>query len=278
MSAWVVEDVGPWSEIKLEIIRDYAAAYSRILSAQGIFEHIYIDGFCGAGVHISRATGGYIPGSPLNALNVKPPFREYHLIDIEGDKLDTLGLLVGDRPNVYLYKANCNRVLLERILPTVIYEQYRRALCLLDPYGLHLDWRVIELAGRLRTVEIFLNFPIMHMNRGVLRRNPEKAVPSDVERMTTFWGDGSWRQIAYSKVPGLFYEEEYKKNNRAIVDAFVKRLKLSAGFQYVAKPFPMRNSKGAVVYYLLFAAQRPVAANIVKDIFMKYRFWRPARS
>jgi len=33
----------------------------------------------------------------------------------------------------------------------------------------------------------------------------------------------------------------------------------------------MRNSKGAIVYYLFFAAQKPVAEGIVRDIFNKYR-------
>ncbi len=33
----------------------------------------------------------------------------------------------------------------------------------------------------------------------------------------------------------------------------------------------MRNSTGAIVYYLVFASQKPVAAGIVEDIFRKYR-------
>jgi hypothetical protein len=34
---------------------------------------------------------------------------------------------------------------------------------------------------------------------------------------------------------------------------------------------PMRNTKGAIVYYLFFASPKAVAANIVEDIFEKYR-------
>ncbi len=63
-------EIGPWSEIKLDIIREYASAYSRILNAQGRFEHLYIDAFAGSGVHVSRMTGNFVPGSPLNALLV----------------------------------------------------------------------------------------------------------------------------------------------------------------------------------------------------------------
>ena len=70
------DEIGYWSEIKLDIIKDYAAAYSRILSGQKkpSLYHIYIDAFAGAGVHISKRTVEFFPGSPFNALMVKPPF------------------------------------------------------------------------------------------------------------------------------------------------------------------------------------------------------------
>lgn len=38
--------IGPWTEVKLEILREYAAPYSRILTSNG-FCHHYIDGFVG---------------------------------------------------------------------------------------------------------------------------------------------------------------------------------------------------------------------------------------
>ena len=49
------------------------------------------------------------------------------------------------------------------------YEEYASVLfCLLDPYGLHLDWEVMRTAGELGTIDMFLNFPIMDMNRNAL--------------------------------------------------------------------------------------------------------------
>ncbi|MBI4683080.1 MAG: hypothetical protein HY757_08280 [Nitrospirae bacterium] len=61
------DGVGYWSEIKLDIVKEYAAAYSRILAAQKSppLYHIYIDAFAGAGMHISKSSGGFIPGSPM---------------------------------------------------------------------------------------------------------------------------------------------------------------------------------------------------------------------
>jgi hypothetical protein len=48
------------------------------------------------------------------------------------------------------------------------------------------------------------------------------------------------------------------------------RLGSVAGFKHVAEPMPMRNSTKAVVYYLMFASQKAVAEEIVRDIFAKY--------
>ena len=58
-------------------------------------KHLYIDVFAGAGHHISKTTGDFVKGSPLNALLVRPPFSEFHLIDVDGDKTNELRRVVG---------------------------------------------------------------------------------------------------------------------------------------------------------------------------------------
>jgi three-Cys-motif partner protein len=82
--------------------------------------------------------------------------------------------------------------------------------------------------------------------------------------------------VAYRSEPGLFGPILEKEDTQTIAEAYRRRLQTAAGFQYVPEPIPMRNSKGAVVYYLFFAAQKPVAADIVADIFRKYRDRRPS--
>ena len=91
--------------------------------------------------------------------------------------------------------------------------------------------------------------------------------------MTAFWGDESWRAAAYrrSDQENLFGEVEQTKNpNEAVVQAFRERLRTVGGFNRVTDPLPMRNKTGAVVYYLFFASQQPVADSIVTSIFKKY--------
>jgi three-Cys-motif partner protein len=196
------DEIGYWTEIKLEIVKKYAQAYSTILAEKNL-SHVYIDGFAGPGLHLAKKTGQVVPGSPLNALDVKPRFDEYYLIDLAGDRAAQLRDLVGERPNVHIFHGDCNEILLEKVFPNVRYEDYRRGLCLLDPYGLHLDWQVIETAGKMGTIDLFLNFPIMDMNRNALWRCPSRVPASGIRRMTAFWGDESWRDAAYRESPQL---------------------------------------------------------------------------
>jgi three-Cys-motif partner protein len=263
------DEIGLWSEVKLEIIKEYAKAYSTILAAQRNprLEHIYVDAFAGAGVHRSEATQEFVPGSPWNALNVQPPFREYHYIDIKPEKIKSLKSLVGPRSDVFLYEGDCNEILLQKVFPRVRYEDYWRGLCVLDPYGLDLNWEVIATAAAMKSLEVFLNFPVMAMNRSVLWRDPEGVNKSQRARMTAFWGDNSWPTAAYGS--DLFGNPD-KQSNDAVAEAFRNRLNQVAGFARVPRPMPMRNSSGAIVYYLFFASQKDTAENIVLDIFRKY--------
>lgn len=276
------DEIGEWSEIKLEIIQKYASAYSTILAKRKEqipqFQHVYIDGFCGAGQHISKRSGGMVKGSPLNALAIQPPFDEYYLIDMNGKKVEYLNQAIGPRPDVHLYQGDCSEILLRNVFPCVRYEDYRRGLCLLDPYGLHLKWDVIAKAGLSGVIEIFLNFPVMDMNRTALWNNPEKVAPDQATRMTGFWGDESWRQAAYQQVPTLFGPINKKiPGNFPIVEAFRERLKTQAGFKYVPEPVPMLNSKEAVIYYLFFASSNPTANKIIEGIFDSYRGGPPPK-
>ena len=79
------DEIGIWSEVKLAIIREYAAAYARILDATRrdsipSLRWLYIDAYAGPGVHLSKTTKEVVDGSPLIALKVNPPFSEYHFI------------------------------------------------------------------------------------------------------------------------------------------------------------------------------------------------------
>ncbi|MFQ5763910.1 MAG: three-Cys-motif partner protein TcmP [Rhodospirillales bacterium] len=268
------DEIGYWSEVKIEIVKEYAKAYSTVIKAQPQnFRTVYIDAFAGPGKHFRKRTRETIEGSPIAALGIEPAFDEYYFIDIVSEKIDYLERLIGTREKVYFMKGDANIKLIEDVFPKSKYSDYKRALCLLDPYGLHLDWKILEISGAAKSIEIFLNFPVADMNRNVFWKNPEGVSDSDIFRMTRFWGDESWRSAAYTTETTLFQFEE-RTDNETIAEAFRMRLKNVAGFSYVPEPIPMRNDQGAVVYYLFFASPNENGAKIATSIFKKYRNMR----
>ena len=69
----------------------------------------------------------------------------------------------------------------------------------------------------------------------------------------------------------MFVDEDLDKTeNRDLVNAYCKRLNEAAGFAFVADPLAMRNSRNAIVYYLIFAGPNQTGWKIVQDVYRKY--------
>lgn len=269
------DEIGIWSEVKLAIIKEYASAYARILDAKRresihSLRWLYIDAYAGPGMHLSKTTGEVVDGSPLIALKTTPPFSEYHFIDSDAARAEQLRDIAGPRKDVHIYTHDCNDILIQKVFPRAQYNDYKRALCLLDPYNINLRWEVIETAGQMGSIEVFLNFMIMDINRNALRRNRDKAVQSKIDQLTRLWGDETWEEAAFNSAGKLFDDPE-KVSNEEFEAAWRERLKKKAGFKFVSKPMPMKTRTNSVIYYLYFASQKPVASGIVDDIFNKYR-------
>lgn len=266
------DEVGAWSELKLDIIREYSKIYATVLSSSSTsFKYSYIDGFAGAGKHISKTTGETIEGSPWIAVNTDPPFDSIHLIDLDSHRVENLRSEFESDTRVTVYEGNCNDHL-KRIIPTIQYSRFERAFCLLDPYGVNLEWEVMELAGNQKTIDLILNFPVADMNRNMLWKEPTGVSDDDLARMTAFWGNESWRKIVYKNRPNLFDDDEWfvkDVTNEQVAKAFCNRL--SSCFSYVQEPIPMKNSKKAIVYYLIMASNNPRASAIQSSFSRKHR-------
>jgi len=273
-----LDEIGIWSEIKLKIVKEYASAFTTIMKRKEWCKgYVYIDAFAGAGIHISRKTREFIPGSPLNALEIKNPFTEYHYIDIDKQKIEILASVTQDQQNVHIYPEDCNEALTKKIFPALKWETKKRALCILDPYGLHLHWETILQAAKLKTAEIFLNFPLMDMNRNVLHKDLLPSDEEQIKRMNRFCGTEEWQEILYKEdnqmnLFGDTYRIKVVDSNAKLGDWFKKeRLQKAAGFKFVPEPMLMRNSKGGPLYFLFFASHDETGKKIVTEIFDKYR-------
>lgn len=274
-----LEAIGVWSEIKLQIIREYAATYTTILKEQSwCRSYVYIDAFAGGGEFVSKEDQErLIPGSPMNALNVPNKFTEYHFIDIEQSKIERLKELTAERPeakSIHFHVGDANLLLRKKIIPQFPYSSFKRALCILDPYGVDIEWATIASLAPIKTMDIFINFPLMDINRNAALKKLETADPQQGVRLTKIWGDDSWKELAYIEQGQLFSAPVLIKKirgNETLKQGFRERLKQKAGFSCVPEPILMRNTAGGPLYFLFFASQKQVAQNIAQQIFEKYR-------
>lgn len=276
MAISTITPIGAWSEMKIQIVRDYAKAYSDIMQNQKwLKSYAYIDGFAGAGKHKSRKTNEDIDGSPRAVLQVEPPFPHYHFVELNPKRAELLKALEDMRPGcVTVHNGDANDRLLNAILPHYQRPLYTRALLLLDPFNIGIDWRVTEAAGKSEAVDMFLNFMVMDANMNAIHLDPDTVQPEQAARMTRFWGDESWRETMYQKpeglLPGFDYDLREKQPNDTLAGAFADRLRETAGFKYVAKPLKVRSDTGQVLYYLYFACHNETGHRIASHLFREW--------
>ena len=236
------DKLGEWSERKIAIVSKYAAAYANILAGQRL-KHFYIDGFAGGPIALRKETGEQIATTARRILEIEPAFAGYYLVDADAGKVAAMAAACAGRPQAQVLHGDANMVL-PGIFELIRYDDFKRALCFLDPYKILLDWQVLCVAGRMKTIEAFIHFPTGDIQRNVLRNKPAELVPAEVARMNALWGDESWRGVAYANQPTLFGPELKKQPIDDLLRAFADRLTKVAGFKYVSKALPMRNSIG----------------------------------
>jgi three-Cys-motif partner protein len=141
----------------------------------------------------------------------------------------------------------------------------------LDPYGLSVDYALLEEIATMKSVEIFFNFMLLGANRNVLWNvDPKTISPTRSDLMTRVWGTKRWPDELYERKLDLFGEVSMKVNNAQVIHAYRKRLR-AAGFKHVPEPIAMKNRMNAPLYYLFFCSQNAVAANIASDVMAPYR-------
>ncbi|MFM7345853.1 MAG: three-Cys-motif partner protein TcmP [Tagaea sp.] len=292
------DEIGEWSERKIEIVREYAKPFSQIISKNGLTA-LYVDGLAGGGearrkrprtAPDSATLPLTIDGTPLSAgaetilttaarivSEVTPRFAKYIFIDADRQKTLAMQHRCSELPdiNVDVINSDVSQTFLARVIPEIRASRKNRALCFLDPYGMHISWNVFQALGATGHAEVFINFPTLDIVRNVLRDSPSLIEPQHAERMNLLWGDDFWRQVAFKKQPGLFDAVFEKQSGDHIAMAFQERLIHHGGFKFVSKPLPFKNKQNGLLYHLLFATQKKVALKIANAVMKKWA--RPIR-
>lgn len=288
---------GPWTEEKLERVRKYLAAYTTIFAknprAQKLTP-IYVDAFAGTGYRTKperpddRTTlfaeltepeaEGFLKGSAQIALEVEPPFHRYIFVEKDAERASELEELKKQfqekAASIQIVQQDANTYLKEWCRNTDW--QKCRAVVFLDPYGMQVDWGLIEAFANTQAVDLWILFPLgVAVNRLLTRADEPHREWANA--LTRIFGTDEWRDAFYSrKTENTLFGTEETTSKDADFDQigrfFVERLK-TVFAAVTENPLPLCNSRNVPLYLLCFAAGNPkgakTALKIAEDILKK---------
>lgn len=283
---------GGWTEEKLDLLTKYLNAYLTIFTKNPqarFFRTVYVDAFAGAG-YIRRPQKDttqidlfddlaaddaqeFIKGSAVRALELNPGFGEYLFIESDPDRFRKLETLREKHPGrkISVRNVEANEYLRKWCAETDW--KRTRAVIFLDPYGMQVEWSLVEEIAKTKAVDLWLLFPLgAALMRLLQRRQPPPQAWAD--RVTAILGTDAWREEFYKSresdtLFGTEEREEREADYEAVAGFFLERLR--SVFERVAEnPYVLRNSKNCPLYVFCFAAGNPkgapTAVRIAQDI------------
>ncbi|GDX40111.1 hypothetical protein LBMAG21_04030 [Armatimonadota bacterium] len=282
---------GAWTREKLECLQDYLRAYMKILEKHSYFRTIYVDAFAGTGViplktqkeqgvleELEIEVEAFLKGSATIALEIAPTFNEFRFIEKNVEKAQELETLRRKFP----YKAETIHIIAQdanTYLPQWIESvnwRKTRAVVFLDPYGMQIEWQLLETIAKTKGVDLWLLVPI---GMGVNRMMTKEGLPPQAwqDRLTRFLGTDEWKERFYKPAPvearGLFDEDAQSvkvANYAALEQYFVERLQPLFGKECVApKPLTQYNSHNSPMFLLCFASANPTGVKIAHHLLTR---------
>jgi three-Cys-motif partner protein len=284
----VQEFGGIWTDRKIEKLKRYLELYSRALKNQR-FRRLYADAFAGTGSRSTRRAPSELPFDPADlaefakgsariALEIEPPFDEYIFIEksrtLFAQLRATLTEEYADRSDRMTFvKGDANEAVAKLCAET----NWRSTRCVLflDPFGMQVDWHVVEAAARTRAIDLVYLVPT---GIGVARLMPAHGeIPEEWQsRLDRMLGDRGWRQAFYPVAHAsddLFGRIEPQRKREADIDAieryFLCRLR-SVFADGVSSDVFRLGPRGRALYMLAFACGNPNGRALA------HRLWKAA--
>ncbi len=251
------DTVGPWSELKLNLLSKYLAAYTRIMARQLWCRNGYhhIDAFAGTGHARARDDQRSIDGSPRVALKVEHSFHSYTFIEMDSRRAQRLKELQKEFPDrrITIIHGDCNQVLIEQIIPIYCIDRTRRGHVFVDSFSMNLYWETVEAIASTGTLEVLVNVPTMALNRVGLPNDAAKLTDSVIARNDRFWGTHESRERLYVTVPTLFGLREVKlcaTGAECLAEYYGTRL--HSVFSHVTEPPIVTNTRSVPIHCFIF--------------------------
>lgn len=298
---------GPWTEQKLECFESYVKAYLAIMNVYRNKYHwklIYFDGFAGCGDRETKEIGEdrtidifgeeFVSKNDLNLyqgaaervarLDKMPGFDYYYFVDKFEENLTRLELkltqydinrrakFINDDANPSILQlASFMKMDAER-KATPQNPYHYKTLCLLDPFGMSIDWEtIVQLAGR--SLDLWILVPTGSIVSRLIQNDGKLRYPDTLSR---FFGlpkeEIESRFFFKEQVVDLFGEhDEIRKVKNAIeVISELYCEQIGTLFPYVTQePLVLRNSNNVPIFSFVCASYNKTAVKIAQQIINK---------
>ena len=152
-------------------------------------------------------------GSATIALDIgDKQFDKLIFVEKDRGRCDELERLRAGRPDRYIriVNAEANRFLHD------LHQDWRRwrGVLFLDPFATEVEWSTIERIAGFDALATWILFPVSAIARMLPKaRRPDDIAPGWVTRLTTVFGDDSWREL-YRQNPqqSLFGDVEHQRD------------------------------------------------------------------
>ena len=137
-------------------------------------------------------------GSAQIALEIHPPFPIYIFIDKDPDRAKELETLRCKYPQreIQIVPGHANTWLTDWCATTDWHKC--RAVVFLDPYGMQVDWAVVEAVVNTQAIDAWILFPLGVAVNRLLTRSSEPP-PAWAKALTRILGTEAWRGAFYSR-------------------------------------------------------------------------------
>lgn len=277
---------GFWTRAKLDVLRDYLAAFLAASSGKAPYA-VYLDAFAGEGSGIDRLTSAEFDGSPRIAAgavangNSGYRFSRSHLrlFELSGTRAAGIqGYLREHFPgrDIEVVPGDCNVTLPATL--TSMPEAIRRSptFAFLDPFGTELQWPTIEaIADHKRGLKYKVELWMLFSAAGLMRiagSSPAKAAVGAEDRLTALFGDTRWEPIVDARRTGTVSGADARE---AFVNLMRWQLEATLGYQ-TTHALELKNAQGTSIYHMIFATDHPAGDKIIRSLYAKAAETLPA--
>ena len=292
---------GPWTEEKLKAFEDYVKAYLTIMNVRRVrngWSLCYFDGFAGNGTRTEAEQGEEIDAmtnlfgeelTPEELYVYRGAAERVVRIEEQGIKgFDLFFFIDNDEKSVnalqdHLSQFTCSgnpvframdaNEALELFATWMRSKKGRKALVLLDPFGMQINWSSIQALKGL-DIDLWILIPTGVIVNRLLRRDyvEEKGLLHP-ERLKSFFGltEDEIKQVFYTEVKeeSLFGEENVKSIKLAdpiqrIAELYVQQL--GKVFPQVTKPMVLESKEGRPLFHFVFASKNATGKKIAQYI------------